>query len=76
MESKSFKDSSSWGFDFGMGIGSYSVENRYKVLIINIYGPYSERKEYWDNFFTKSFLHNDLVIIGGDLNFTLGAHEM
>jgi hypothetical protein len=40
---------------------------------MNVYGPYMDKVECWDNFFIMDYIQNGLVVIGGDLNFTLGA---
>jgi len=39
--------------------------------IINLYGPYSDRKALWENLILQGSLRRDSVIIGGDLNLTL-----
>jgi hypothetical protein len=47
-----------------------------KLSVLNVYGPYSNRVEYWDTFFKLECIQNGLVVIGGDLNFTLGAFKI
>ena len=44
--------------------------------IMNIYGPYNNRVEFWDSFKKIDISRKENLIIGGDLNFTLGAHEI
>ena len=44
--------------------------------MVNVYGPYQDRVVLWDRPFSKPFLSNDRVIIGGDLNFTLGVSKI
>ena len=44
--------------------------------IFNVYGPYLNRIPFWDKLFNKSLLREDRVIIGGDLNFSLGQTEV
>jgi hypothetical protein len=35
-----------------------------------------ERETFWENLLRKSFLDADNIILGGDLNFTIGASEV
>ena len=44
--------------------------------VFNIYGPYLNCIHFWDNLFNNYVLRGDLVIIGGDLNFSLGQTEV
>ena len=44
--------------------------------IVNIYGCYNNRVEFWDAFKNFVISKKENLIIGGDLNFTLGAHEI
>jgi hypothetical protein len=44
--------------------------------IVNIYGPCQNRGPYWDKIFSKSFLKDQQVILGGDLKFSLGFSEV
>jgi exonuclease III len=66
----------SWGFESGLGITILSTELEDFLHIINIYGPCQNRGPYWDNIFTKSFLKEQQVLLGGDLNFSLGFSEV
>jgi hypothetical protein len=47
-----------------------------ELHIINVYGPYKNRGPLWDTIFNKSFLKYQSVILGGDLNFSLGLSEV
>lgn len=66
----------SWGFESGIGITTLSSELEDLLNIVNIYGPCQNRGPYWDKIFTKSFLKDQQVILGGDLNFSLGFSEV
>lgn len=39
------------------------------IPLVNIYGQYNERKEYWDAFFSQDLLKKQYIIVGNDLNF-------
>jgi len=43
------------------------------MVLINIYGPYAESKHYWDSLALCPWLSQLGVIVGGDLNFSLGV---
>jgi hypothetical protein len=65
----------SWAFDSGLG-GDFLVEGIGKVIrIINVYGPHTDQISFWENLLGKDLLKNDLLILGGDLNFSLGEAE-
>jgi hypothetical protein len=65
-----------WGFDSGIGLNMFSAELGRSLTLINIYGPYADRKRYWDSLAKCSWLSEQEVIVGGDLNFSLGAAEV
>jgi hypothetical protein len=61
--------------DFVLG-GDFLLEGFEKrFTLINVYGPHSKRNTLWDNLFTKKLLNTELLILGGDLNFSLGEAE-
>jgi hypothetical protein len=35
--------------------------------VLNVYGPYMDKVEYFYNFFKKDYIQNGLLVIGGDL---------
>jgi hypothetical protein len=43
---------------------------------INIYGPYSDRVQFWENLKSAGVFNDPLMVIGGDLNFTLSLREV
>jgi hypothetical protein len=70
--SRSIKLINDWGFD--SGLRNKSICGRIGFLSHNskclraFPRPYS----FWDNLFNKSFLKTEDLILGGDLNFSLG----
>lgn len=45
------------------------------LRIINVYGPCSDRGTFWRTFLESDLLQVDNIIMGGDLNFSLGFYE-
>jgi hypothetical protein len=45
-------------------------------LSVNIYVPYIDQNIFWESFFQNPLLKDGIVVMGGDLNFTLGASEV
>ena len=43
--------------------------------LYNVYGPYLNRKGFWEAFFSLGMLETRNVILGGDLNLTLSQKE-
>eukprot|EP00253_Pinus_taeda_P011344 PITA_11344 len=43
--------------------------------IVNIYGPCQGREAFWLDLFAKSLMKMPLMVVGGDLNFSLGRAE-
>jgi len=75
-EKKSFTCTNSWAFSSGLGSSLFSLDLEKEITLLNIYGPYMERLEYWDTIFSSEWFQKGLVIVWGDLNFTLGALEV
>ena len=44
--------------------------------LINTYGPFVEKKNFWEPFFSKEVMNSQNLIVGGDLNFTLSQNEV
>jgi hypothetical protein len=66
----------SWGFESGLGVEIVCADMGRYFTILNIYGPYQDRVPLWESLLWKSFISKDNMIIGGDLNFSLGAAEV
>ena len=66
----------SWGRDSVLGVDLLSADLGSKLSVINVYGPYLNRAPFWDALFQDPLLRGDSVVVGGDLNFTLGRTEI
>lgn len=54
----------------------YYAELGKNILLINVYGPYLDKILYWDRLLRCSFMDCEHLVLGGDLNFTLGLLEV
>ena len=61
-----------WGLDSVLGMTLQGLEQGASVDVVNIYGPYLNHIPFWENIFSLDMFRGDCVIIGGDLNFSLG----
>ena len=66
----------SWGASFGIGLEIFEVEENLHLNLINIYGPCNGQVAFWESIQASQFLKKENVIIRGDLNFTIGTHEI
>ena len=39
-----------------------------EIRLLNIYGPYNNRKPFWDQLRTEGILQHSNIIVGGDIN--------
>ena len=46
------------------------------LKLLNVYGPYKDRQSFWDHIYKLGLLNLENLILGGDLNFTLGTSEV
>jgi len=46
------------------------------IRVLNIYGPYRDRRSFWDMVDRSKILLLDNLFVGGDLNLTLGPSEI
>ena len=60
----------------GLFASLFSIEMKESFCFMNIYGPYLDRERFWNNIFSLNCLKNSKLIIGGDLNFSLGFFEI
>lgn len=72
----SFSYINSWDFSSGLGTSLFYLELRKEITFLDIYGPYLDRVEYQDKIFSREWIQNGLVVVGGDLNFTARASEV
>ena len=66
----------SWAMDSGLCVSLYSNELKLELCFVNVYGPYVERKGFWNNLLDFVSLNCTEIIFGGDLNFSLGLSEI
>lgn len=45
------------------------------LRIVNVYAPCNQRELFWQRLLHLSLMNEDLVVIGGDLNLSLGYRE-
>eukprot|EP00253_Pinus_taeda_P029779 PITA_29779 len=64
-----------WGGRGFLGADIYSPTLESNFRILNVYGPCQDRMAFWRPLLNLSLLHQDNIIIGGDLNFSLGYSE-
>jgi hypothetical protein len=60
----------------GLAIVLHSQELGKEITILNLYGPYDERVLFWDKLFNMEFWNLQDIILGGDLNFSVGRVEV
>ena len=65
-----------WGMDLVLGITIKALDLEDTFDVIDIYGPYLNRIPFWDTIFNHSLFRGEKLIIGGDLNFSLGQAEV
>eukprot|EP00253_Pinus_taeda_P024074 PITA_24074 len=58
-----------------MGADIFSIDLGLSLRIINTYGPCHQRESFWRQFFNRTLLALDRIILGGDMNFSLGFRE-
>ena len=65
-----------WGMELVNGMTFKSLEKGEPITIFNVYGPYLNNIPSWDNLFNNSLLGVKMVIVRGDLNFSLRQVEV
>jgi len=66
----------SWGMDSVLCVDLMSADLGFTIKVINVYGPYHNRVPFWDELTGNPLLSGDSLVIGGDLNFSLGQNEV
>jgi exonuclease III len=64
-----------WGMKNVMGMEVISPDFSFPITLVNIYGPCQGRESFWEDLMTKSVMKSPLMIMGGDLNFSIGRAE-
>jgi len=72
---RTIKALSAWGGSGFIGMDIFSAELGLNLWIVNIYGPCRQRESFWQHFLNLSIVSLDHVILGGDLNFSIGFGE-
>jgi hypothetical protein len=44
-----------------------------EFTIINVYGPNLDHVPFWESLLSKDFMQGNDLILGGDLNFSMGS---
>ena len=60
----------------GLCASVFSIELNMEVCFVNIYGPYIDREDFWNFLLKLNCLKCDKLILGGDLNFSMGLSEI
>ena len=56
----------------GLCVSLYLIEIKMDLCFVNVYGPYVEKERFWNNLLDFECLKCTKLILGGDLNFSLG----
>eukprot|EP00253_Pinus_taeda_P035564 PITA_35564 len=64
-----------WGTKHVLGMEVLTPIFPRPFTILNIYGPCQGRESFWVDMMAKSFMKASLLIVGGDLNFSMGRAE-
>ena len=73
---KTVKLGNVWGMELVLGCTLTSTDIGEEITLLNIYGPYQDRIPFWEALFNKDCIKGNSVILGGDLNFSLGQSEV
>ena len=60
----------------GLCVLLYSIELKLALCCVNVYGPYKDRERLWINPFKTDCLKSSKLILGGDLNFSVGFSKI
>ena len=73
---KSIKLLNSWGLNSYLGIHIFLEGLAKEFRIHNFYGPYLDKTCFWETLLSLKILKVENLILGGDLNFSLGEAEV
>ena len=54
----------------------YSIELKMALCCVNLYGPYVDKERFWIRLFKMECLKSSKLILGGDLNYSVGFSEI
>lgn len=75
LQSSFHQPKSTWGGKGFIRIGIFSTEMGMDLCVINVYGPCQGRKVFWNQLLNLSITSTNNLIMGGDLNFSIGFSE-
>eukprot|EP00253_Pinus_taeda_P018177 PITA_18177 len=64
-----------WGMEHAMGTEIRSSDFGFPLTILNIYGPCQGRMNFWNDLLSKDIMGSHNMVLGGDLNFSIGSAE-
>lgn len=64
-----------WGGRGFIGMDTFAHPLKMEIRIMNVYGPCVDRANFWRTFPDFGLIQVDNIILGGDLNFSLGFSE-
>jgi len=64
-----------WGGAGFIGMDNFSIYFGMDLRIVNIYGPFHNKEAFWNHLLNLSIINSDNIILGGDLNFSIGFGE-
>ena len=76
MEIQNFHLLNAWGVGSGLCASLFSIELNLDVCLANIYGPYIDIVSFWNNLMDLDCIKCEKLILGGDLNFSMGFSEI
>jgi exonuclease III len=65
-----------WGLASRIGLTISSIDLGRNLTIINIYGPHQDCQLYWNSLAESEWFKDKDFLLGGDLNFSLGASDV
>ena len=65
-----------WAMGSSLCASIYSIELKMALCCVNLYGPYVDRERFWINLFKMDCLKSSKLILGGDLNFSIGFSKI
>jgi hypothetical protein len=60
----------------GIFLGGTSLQNKRSISLLNVYGPCTDRKSFWDNVVDRGMLAHKNLLVAEDFNFTVSAGEV
>ena len=76
LKSRFFHLLNAWGVGSGLCASLFSLELNLDVCLVNIYGPCIDREVFWKNLLELDCMKCEKLILGGDLNFTMGLSKI